>query len=332
MSALVLSLLLGFFCNTYAAGKTAPKPAAKPAPKAAVVPPLNLCIFGGQSGKPFGDLASFKSVIWKSDVIYAGGAAGQLKDQEARLEILKALREARSSKIAVGFEAVNIPLQPVLDDYAAGKISEEEFLQKTGWQTSSGVNFSFYKPIFTFIIQNKLRALALGIPRETIFKLEREGAAALNEDEKKMLPETASVIKHKKYLDYLKTSYAGFGAAAAAGAPLSWNNYLAAVSSWNEGAGAKIAGFVNANPGWSVLVTTSNDRIIYNAALPSSVKSRTVKLRQASFYFEDAAKCPETLSADHKDLANYVWYINHPKPLPAVPTSPSPAAEPGKKI
>ena len=335
MSAFLLSLLLGLSANSYA-GKPAAKPAAKPEVKAAaVVAPLpNLCIFGGQSGKTFGDLASFKTVIWKSDVIYAGGADGQQKDQEARLEILKTLREARSSKIAVGFEAVNIPLQPVLDDYSAGKISEEDFLQKTGWQNNSGVDFSFYKPLFAFIIQNKLRALALGIPKETIFKIEREGAAALTGDEKKILPETANIIKHKKYLDHLKASYAGFGAAAAAGAPLNWDNYLSAVSSWNEGAGAKIAEFVNANPGWSVLVAASNDRFIYNAALPASVKSRTMKIRQASFYVEDGAKCPETLPADHKDLANYVWYINHPKPLPAVSTStsPSPAAEPGKKI
>lgn len=328
MSALVLSFLLSLSANAYA-GKPAPKPAAKPAAKAAAVPPPNLCIFGGQSGKPFGDQASFKSVVWKSDVIYAGGEEGRQKDQEARLEILKALREARSSKIAVGFEAVNIPLQPVLDDYAAGKMTEEDFLQKTGWQKDSGVDFSFYKPIFDFIIQNKLRALALGIPKETIFKIEREGAAALNEDEKKMLPETASVILNKKYLERLKASYAGLSAAA--GAPLSWDNYLSAVSSWNEAAGAKVAAFVNANPGWSVLVAAGNDRLVYNAALPASVKSRTLKLRQASFYVEDAA-CPATLPADHKDLANYVWYIAQTTPLPAISTPTIPAAEPGKKI
>lgn len=328
MSALLLSLLLGLASNAGAAGKPAPKAKAKPEVKAAVVPLPNLCIFGGQSGKPFGDRASFKSVIWKSDVIYAGGADGQAKDQEARLEILKALREAHSSKIAVGFEAVNIPLQPVLDDYAAGKLSEEEFLQKTGWQNNSGVDFAFYKPIFTFITQNKLRALALGVPKETISKIEREGAAALNDEEKKMLPETANVIRHKKYLDHLKASYSALGAAA----PMNWENYLSAVSSWNEGAGAKIAAFVNANPGWTVLVAAGNDRLIYNAALPASVKSRTVKLRQASFYVEDAAKCPDAMPADHKDLANYVWYIAHPKPLPVSVSTPTPAAAPGKKI
>ncbi len=324
MSALVLSLLLSLSPAAYA-GKPVPKAAAKTPAKAAGVPPPSLCIFGGQSGKPFGDQASFKSVIWKSDVIYAGGADGRQKDQEARLEILKALREARSSKIAVGFEAVNIPLQPVLDDYAAGKMTEEDFLQKTAWQKDSGVDFSFYKPVFDFIIKNKLRALALGIPRETIFKIEREGAAALNEDEKKMLPETASVILNKKYLERLKASYAGLNPAA--GAPLSWDNYLSSVSSWNEAAGAKIAAFMNANPGWSVLVAAGNARLVYNAALPASVKSRTIKLRQASFYIEDAA-CPGTLPADHKDLANYVWYISHP--LPAISTST--AAAPGKKI
>lgn len=269
--------------------------------------PQAFCIFGGQSGKPFGDPASFKSVIWKSDVVYAGGTPGRPADQQARLEILKAMREARGPKIAVAFEALDIPLQPVLDDYAAGKINEEDFLRKTGWQKESDAGFAPYRPIFDFIIRNKLRALTLNVPKEMVSRIERNGPSGLNDEDKKFLPAQVNISKHKKYLEFLKASFGGRSAAGAAGAP-AWDNYLAAVSSWNEGAGARIADFINANPGWSVLVAAGNDRLVYNAALPASVKSRTVKLRQASFYAEDAEKCPAALPKERKDLANYIWY------------------------
>ena len=266
------------------------------------------CIFGGQSGKPFNDLAAFKSVIWKNDIVYAGGKPDRFKDQQALLEILKAMREARGSKIAVGFETMNMSVQPALDDYAAGKISEEEFLQKTGWQKESGGDFSLYRPIFEFIIRNKLRALALNTPKETVSKLEREGQAGLNNEDKKLLPAQINISKNKKYLEFLKAAFDGLGVAAS-GAP-AWDKYLYAVSCWNEAAGAGISDFVNANPGWSVLIAAGNDRLIYNAAVPASVKSRTVKIRQASFYSEDAEKCPETLPKELENLANYIWYTS----------------------
>ena len=273
------------------------KTTAQPVPQNTIP---GYCLFGGQTGKPFNSEAAFKTLVWKSDIIYIGETADQL----AQLEALKAMREARGTKIAVGFEALNILLQPVLDNYAAGKISEEEFLQKTDWQ-NQGVDFARYKPIFDFIIQNKLKALALNIPKEIISKIEREGLSALNDDDKKILPAPVSVTKHKKYLEFLKASLG----ASTAGEP-AWDNRLAAVSARNEGSGARIADFINANPGWSVLVTAGNDRLIYNAAIPASVKTRTVKLRQTSFYTQDGAKCPGVLPKEKKDLANYIWYIS----------------------
>ena len=293
--------------KTYRASMAAAKKSRAKTDASAIPPPVPVfCILGGRSGKPFGDLAAFKSLIWKSGVIYAGEEPGQGKGRQALLEVLKAMREARGSKIAVGFEALDMALQPVLDDYAAGKMNEEEFLQKTGRQNDPGVDLALYRPVLSFIILNKLRALALGVPKEIVLKIEREGLTSLNDKDKQFPPAQISVSKHKKYLDYLKASFKGSDAAGAFGP--AWENYLSAVSYRNEASGARIADFINADPGWSVLVAAGNDRLIYNAALPASVKSRTVKLRQASFYSKTAANCPDLLPKEDKDLANYIWY------------------------
>ncbi|MFA6434666.1 MAG: ChaN family lipoprotein [Elusimicrobiales bacterium] len=311
MKHLVISL---FLCLPGPAARAAERAHRKPdmnIKKDAPAPAQTFCIFGGQSGKPFGDQAAFKSVIWKSDIVYAGGSPGRPADQQARLEILKAMREARGSKIAVGFEELAVPLQPILDEYTAGKISEEDFLQKTGRRKGPQPDFAPYRPIFNFIIQNKLRALALDPPDDLVVGIGREGPAALNETEKKLLPAQLKTGNRKKYLEFLKTSFDGPAAssATAAGAR-DWENHLAAVSAWNESAGAAIADFINSKPGWSMLVLAGNDRLIYNAALPASVKSRAAKVRQASFYAEDAEKCPAALPRERRDLANYIWYTD----------------------
>lgn len=307
MKLLLLCGILLLPAGVQAAGKPAEPPGR---PAASTAAPAGLCIFGGQSGLPLADQAAFKSVLRKSDVIYAGGSDVLPADQQARLQLLTTLREARSSRIAVGFDALGMEAQPALDEYAAGKLSEEEFLNRTGWLTRSAADFSLYRPLFALIIKHRLRALALGVPGEITFKVERQGLAALTQDDKRFLPERVTVSAHKKYLDFLKASHARL---AATGAPLSWKNYLAADAVWSEGAGAKVAEFAAANPGWAVLVLAGNDRLLHNAALPASVKSRTARLRHASFYLQHAT-CPAKMPAEHKDIASYVWYLGQAAP------------------
>jgi len=310
----VLSL---FLVSTGMAAESAVKPAAGP----------GFCIFGAQSGKPFDSEAAFKSVIWKSDVVYVGETHDQPLDHQAQFETLKAMRIARGSKIAVGFEMLNLTLQPVLDEYAAGKMTEADFLAKIDWKKEWGFDFTMYKPLFDFIVANKLRALALNVPKAVVAKIARGGLAALTPDDKRFLPETVVISASKKYNEYLKESFSGHGDSPMA-KMFTLENYLASMAAWNEGMGLRLADFLNANPGYAALVIAGNGHVVYNAAIPASVKARVKGVRQASFYTENSAKCPEKMSKEHKDMANYIWYLNYPpKPEPAAPAAASTATQ-----
>ena len=301
----------------------------------------NFCIMGAQSGKALHSEAAFKSIVWKNDVIYVGETHDQPLDHMAQFEALKAMKTARGSKIAVGFEMLNQTLQPLLDEYAAGKLTEEEFLAKIDWKKEWGFDFNMYKPLFDFIVANKLRAIALNVPKKVVGKIARTGLESLSPEEKQYLPEKVEITQHKKYNDYLKATFGAHGSSPMA-KMFTIDNYLASMAAWNEGMGNRIAVFLNENPGYAVLVIAGNGHVIYNAAIPASVKARVKGARQASFYTETAAKCPETMPKEHKDMANYIWYINHaPKPEPAatpstttvpappaMPTLPAPAAAP----
>ena len=270
------------------------------------------CIFGAQSGKPFDSAAAFKTVVWKSDVVYVGETHDQLQDHLAQLEALQAMREARGSKIVVGFEMLDTTLQPVLDDYAAGSINEQEFLVKTDWPNEWGFDFDLYKPLFDFIRENKLKALALNVPKKIISKIASGGLEALSSEDKQYLPEKIEITKHKKYTDYIKKSFAAHGDDPMT-KTLKFENYLASICACNEGMGSRLADFMIRNPEYSALAIVWNGHVMYNAAIPASVKARAGKLRQASFYTEDAALCPDKMPAEAKNIANYVWYIAHPK-------------------
>lgn len=310
------------------------KAAAAEAPIVLTTSSPNFCLFGGQSGKPAKSEAAFMSVVWKNDVVYVGETHDQALDHLAQYEALKAMKIARGSRIAVGFEMLNQTLQPVLDDYASGRITEEEFLLRADWKKEWGFEFSMYKPLFDFIVTHKLRALALNVPRKVVGKVARTGLASLTPEEKAFLPEKVEITGHKKYNEYLKATFGGHGDSPMA-KMFTIENYLASMAAWNEGMGARVADFLTANPGYAVLVVAGNGHLLYNAAIPASVKARVKGVRQASFYTETAAACPETMPKEHRDLANYVWYINHPpKPEPAPAAAPetstAPAAAPAQ--
>jgi uncharacterized iron-regulated protein len=263
------------------------------------------CIYGGQSGKPFDSEAAFKSVVWRSDVVYAGDLPGAAAGARAQLEALKSMRIARGTKLAVAFGALEDGRQEALDALLAGRLDEAGFLEKSGWDAAL---YAYYKPALDFAAANKLKGLALGLPAAVSVKIARGGLGALSSEEKKLLPEKLEISAHKKYAEYLARNQAGPA-------------YAEAAAAWNEAAGALLAGWLAANPGHSALVLAGNERLLYNAALPAAVKARLPDVRQASFYAAGLARCPGALDKAHKDLANYVWYLD-----PAPPPAPAPAA------
>jgi len=276
-----------------------------------------LCVFNSASGLALDGPAAFVKTMEGADVVYVGETHDQLNDHLAQLEALKTLAALRGNKVAVGFEMLNMTLQPVLDEYAAGALTQEEFLAKADWAEEWGFDFNLYKPIFDFILQNKLRAIALNVPRKIVSKIARTGLASLTPGERAFLPETVAITGHKEYLAFLRENYDSMHAAgkaskkAPAARPMpqfTFENYLASMCAWNEGMGSRISGFLNSNPGWAVMTVAGNGHVIYNAAIPASVKVRAPGARQVSFYTESAPQCPASVPSETLAQADYIWF------------------------
>jgi uncharacterized iron-regulated protein len=264
-----------------------------------------LCIFNARNGAPAG-AAALNAAALDSAVIGVGEAHDQANDHLAQLEALKALYAAKGTDVAVGFEMLNLTLQPVLDDYASGKITEDEFLQKSDWQKEWGFSFALYKPLFDFIRANKLRALALNLPHKVVSSIARAGLDGLTPEQRQYLPAGLQVTTDERYIGYVKQSFNGQMAAM-----FKFENYLAAMSAWNETMGARLAEFIKANPAFSALTVAGSGHIIYNAGIPASVKARLPGARVTSFYMQGSPACPSALAAGDAALADYVWYVGH---------------------
>lgn len=274
-----------------------------PAP-AAEMP--GVCVFNGNSGVAMNGDAAFRAAIRGSDVVYVGESHDQANDHLAQLEALKALYEARGRKIVVGFEMLNLTLQPVLDEYAAGEITEAEFLRKADWQKEWGFDFNLYKPIFDFIREKKLGALALNLPKRIVSRIAAAGLAGLTPEERSYLPTNLQVTADERYIAYIRESFQGHMPDM-----FKFENYLAAMSAWNETMGARLADFLNVNPGYAGLAVAGSGHVIFNAGIPASLKARAPGARGLSFIMAGADACPAALPEADNGLADYVWYVRH---------------------
>ncbi len=102
--------------------------------------------------------------------------------------IIRALYEA-GRNVIVGVEMFQREKQPVLNLWSFGKLTEEEFLEQSDWKNQWGFDFSLYRPIFEFVRDNRLRLVALNIPRDWVRQVSREGWDALPSEAKEQLPE-----------------------------------------------------------------------------------------------------------------------------------------------
>lgn len=98
---------------------------------------------------------------------------------------------AMNPKMAIGFEMFPRAVQPILDDWVAGELSESELLKKTKWNQVWNYNPAYYMPMFHFARMNRIPMYALNIPREYISEVAENGWDALSDNTKEMIGKPA---------------------------------------------------------------------------------------------------------------------------------------------
>ena len=127
-----------------------------------------------------------------------------------QLHTLAALH-ARYPDMVIGFEMFPHRVQPVLDRWVGGELSEEEFLEQTRWQDIWSFDADMYMPLFDFARMYRIPMRAINFERELIFKMREQGTAALPADMRDLVSEPAA--PGKAYLNLLAMSYAQHGMA-----------------------------------------------------------------------------------------------------------------------
>ncbi len=120
------------------------------------------------------DANKFLKEAAKNRVVLLGEHHAQGDHQRWELHTLAALH-ALQPNMAIGFEMFPRNVQPVLDKWIAGKLSEAEFLEQSDWQKYWNFDAKYYLPLFHFARMNQIPIHALNVSRELVRKVRKEG-------------------------------------------------------------------------------------------------------------------------------------------------------------
>ncbi|ABM60911.1 ChaN family lipoprotein [Halorhodospira halophila] len=107
-----------------------------------------------------------------------------------QLHTLAAL-QGRGELAAIGFEMFPRSKQAPLEDWRAGKLTREAFLEASEWQRVWGYDAGLYMPLFDFVRTHRVPAQALNVDRATVRAVREQGFDALDEAERESVSKPA---------------------------------------------------------------------------------------------------------------------------------------------
>ncbi len=133
-------------------------------------------IISTRNGKTV-SIAQLAKQLKKYDVVFFGEFHDDSTLHALQAELLPLMHKA-GKRLIVSFEMFERDVQPDLDAYLAGSVTEEQFLQSSRPWSNYGTD---YRPLLEFARLKNLKAIAANIPRRLAGQVARNGTAALDD-------------------------------------------------------------------------------------------------------------------------------------------------------
>jgi uncharacterized iron-regulated protein len=121
-----------------------------------------------------------------------------------QLQVIAGLYALRQN-LVIGFEMFPQEVQPVLDKWIAGKLSEAEFLSQSNWYGNWSFDPALYMPLLHFARLNRIPLIALNVNRSLSNEVQAQGWAAIPQEQRQGITNPAP--PERAYLEMLASSF-----------------------------------------------------------------------------------------------------------------------------
>jgi uncharacterized iron-regulated protein len=120
-------------------------------------------------------------------VVFVGESHTSMEYHNVQRRLIEELTAA-GRKVFVGLEMYPYTEQAWLDKWSAGELSEDAFLKDSRWYKNWGYHWLYYRDIFTFARDRKIRMFGVNTPREVVAAVRKKGFANLTPEEAARIP------------------------------------------------------------------------------------------------------------------------------------------------
>ena len=215
--------------------------------------------------------ATLDSVVTKlaaKRVVFIGENHTRYDNHLDQLELIRRLYQVDPS-LAIGVEYFPQRLQPQVDDYIAGRTTEDQFLRDVNYFQTWGYDYRLYDPIFRFAREHRIPVRALNVPASLTAAVAKVGIAGLSEQQRAELPREIEPAD-EAYKTRLRAAFEEHRAAK----PGEFDHFVEAQLVWDESMAASAASYLSAHPGRMVILAGAG-HVVFGAGIPKRLERRT---------------------------------------------------------
>ena len=241
-------------------------------------------------------------------LVLVGEGHTEMDSHRVEKRVIEGLHHA-GRRVLIGLEMYPYPEQAWLDQWTDGKLTEEALLEGSHWYKNWGYNWLYYRDIFLFARDNRLRMFAVNAPREVVSAVRKKGFQGLTPEEAAHIP-TEIDTKNADHLRLFKASFddASFHAAMN---DEEWQAMLNAQCTWDATMGFNAVAPLRKDddPRAVMVVLVGAGHVQYGLGIERQVKpwfsGKVASVIPLSV--EDQKKAP--VRSVQASFANFLWGI-----------------------
>ena len=201
-------------------------------------------------------------------VVFVGENHDRLEHHLAQLAIIARLY-ARNPRLAIGMEFFQVPFQPYLDEYVAGRLDDRTLLKHTEYFDRWRFDYRLYQPILQFAQAHRIPVIALNVAQELVDKVSRSGLESLTPDERAQVPARIDQAD-ARYRERLRRVFEQHPGSEAK----DFERFVEVQLLWDESMAEVAARYLGAHPTRSLVVLAGNGHVTFGLGIPRRLKRR----------------------------------------------------------
>ena len=213
-----------------ASAQETPKPAAA---SACLVPATWYSLAGGKP-RALAQADILNDAV-RREVVLLGEHHDDFEHHQWQLQTLASLHLLRP-RMVIGFEAFPRRVQPILDQWIAGELTQRQFLERVEWEKVWNFPAALYLPLFQFARLNRIPMAALNVDKTLTEEISKKGWDAVPAEQKEGVSRPAAATRaYEEYLfDVYRQHTRGKESAAPSRSDLGFRRFVESQTTWDR--------------------------------------------------------------------------------------------------